>query len=98
MSDKPTRRGWLKGMLGALFGVWTARAAAEQKPTAGLPPPLAPLPHSFTDSSYSPGPTTTYVYDCVGGLTMTVDSPHATTVVYDALGRPSGPGEQTVLG
>ena len=95
MADKPTRRGWLKGLLGALFGARAADAVAEPAPPAGPPPAPAPVTRPFDYFPYPLGRVTTVVYDCVGGLTGMADTPPTTSFVYDSLGRLHGPSEPT---
>src|SRR6266508_6239466 len=88
--DKPTRRGWLKGLLGAIFGAGAAGAARGKPPQeAGQPaPPTPPVIASAVREHL--GRVTTYVYDADVPLVFASCPPQVTTCVYDVLGRNTG--------
>jgi hypothetical protein len=86
MADKPTRRGWLKGLLGAIFGVGAAGAARGQAPGAGPPAP-PPAPPGLAWEIGSPLiRVTTVVYDA-GRPLLPVSPACVTTYVYDTGGQ-----------
>ena len=90
MANKPTRRGWLKGLLGAIFGVGAAGAAKGEAPVAdvSLAPPAPPAPGYDFGSPLSR--VTTVVYDANWPL-LAMSPACVTTYVYDAGGRNTGP-------
>jgi hypothetical protein len=89
MANKPTRRGWLKGLLGAIFGLGAAGAARGQVPEASGPPAPLPIPPAFACDFGSPLiRVTTVVYDANKPL-LPVSPDCVTTYVYD----PGGHGE-----
>jgi hypothetical protein len=86
MREHPTRRSWLKRLLGGLFslgaaGVAKAQVPPEVPPPAGPPVPSRPLSHAGTPIVLA----TTFVYDATGPLAP--HPSHVTTLVYDSCGR-----------
>jgi hypothetical protein len=84
MADKPTRRGWLKGLLGAIFGAGAAGAARGKPPQEAGPPALPVPPVRASAIREHLGRVTTYVYDAAVPLVFTSCSPQVTTCTYDA--------------
>jgi hypothetical protein len=82
MRDQPTRRSWLKRLLGGLFSLGAAGAAGGQAPPKGQPPVGSPVPS--LPLFYRGDPVlrvTTCVYDAA--VPLAVDPSCVTTVVYD---------------